>query len=64
MVKDTKGAFDGVGSHAHKIDYAEGSRIAAEFKAEQRRLHQEKIAKRKADRLAKAAEARALPPIK
>lgn len=62
MVKDTKGAFDGVDSHNYEIDYAEGERLAAEFKAEQRRLHLERVAKRKADRLAKTVEARKLPP--
>ena len=52
MVRDTGGAFDGVGAHGHEIDYAEARRIHEAAIAERRRKHLDGIEKRKAERRA------------
>lgn len=50
MSKDTKGAFGGVGAHPHKIDWNKASEVRQAFEAEEKRKHQQKLAKRKAAR--------------
>lgn len=64
MARDTKGAFDGADSHPHQIDWRRAAEVRAAFLAEEKRKHDESIARRKEARKAAAAKKRGeLPPV-